>query len=155
MLTHSSSEEKYSEILEYNADEDTDPGPDPNFYYNLQELYKRATTSDAANGVPPNFLTLFHSFGYECLKRANLHVLDEQNVLFSAGNYVQILNIETKKITYLPTMGGGGIGAIAVSLLVLFPLKIMSRFYPEVEFGLNWFYIPRSTLNKESMITNI
>ena len=46
--------------------------------------------------------------------RCNLHVLDEKHVLFSAGNYIQILNLETKKLTYLPTVGGRGIGSIAV-----------------------------------------
>ena len=36
-------------------------------------------------------------------------------MLFSAGNYIQILNLETKVLTYLPTVGGRGIGSIAVS----------------------------------------
>ncbi|KAL5270283.1 hypothetical protein ACHWQZ_G001132 [Mnemiopsis leidyi] len=107
-------DEKYPEILDYNPDEDTDPGPDPNFYYDLETMYARAKTASGEGSTPSNFLTLFHSFGYECLKRANLHVLDEIHVLFSAGNYIQILNLETKVLTYLPTVGGRGIGSIAV-----------------------------------------
>jgi len=107
-------DEKYPEILDYNPDEDKDPGPDPNFYYDLQKMYARAQTTSGDGSTPSNFLTLFHSFGYECLKRANLHVLDETHVLFSAGNYIQILNLETKALTYLPTVGGRGIGSIAV-----------------------------------------
>lgn len=121
-------EEKYPDI-EYNPDDDEDPGPDPNFFYDLEQLYARAKTDGGPDGVPANFLTLFHSFGYECLKRCNLHVLDEKNVLFSAGNYIQILNLETKKLTYLPTIGGRGIGSIAVSFL-----KPSLNFYQIINF---------------------
>ena len=66
---HDPAEEKYSEILDYNEDDDTDPGPDPAFFYDLEQLYARARTTSGANSTPSNFLTLFHSFGYECLKR--------------------------------------------------------------------------------------
>ena len=45
-------------------------------------------------------------------------MLDETHVLFSAGNYIQIFNVDTKKLTYLPTVGGKGIGSIAVSSFV-------------------------------------
>ncbi|XP_063689287.1 cilia- and flagella-associated protein 44-like isoform X5 [Bolinopsis microptera] len=107
-------DEKYPEMLDYNPDDDVDPGPDPNFFYDLEQMYARAKTSSGEGSTPSNFLTLFHSFGYECLKRANLHVLDETHVLFSAGNYIQIFNVDTKKLTYLPTVGGKGIGSIAV-----------------------------------------
>ena len=56
-----------------------------------------------------------HSFGFECTKRSNLHVLDEENVLFAAGNTVQILNMKTQQQTHIRTTSGGGIGAVAVS----------------------------------------
>ena len=56
-----------------------------------------------------------HSFGYECTKRSNLHVLDENSVLFSAGNTVEILNLKTQEQKHIRTTGGGGIGAVTVS----------------------------------------
>ena len=65
------------------------------------------------NFFPPSS----HSFGYECTKRSNLHVLDENSVLFSAGNTVEILNLKTQEQTHIRTTGGGGIGAIAVSTI--------------------------------------
>lgn len=63
----------------------------------------------------PNLLNLSHSFGYECTKRENILVMDEETILFSAGNMVQLLNIKTQEQSYFRTTGGGGIGAIAVS----------------------------------------
>jgi hypothetical protein len=41
--------------------------------------------------------------------------MDEDTILFSAGNVVELLNIKTQVQTYFRTTGGGGIGAIAVS----------------------------------------
>lgn len=58
---------------------------------------------------------LSHSFGYDCTRRANLHVFDNDVVTFIAGNYVVILNVKTKKQVYIRSTGGRGIGAIAVS----------------------------------------
>lgn len=41
--------------------------------------------------------------------------MDEETVLFSAGNTVELLNIKTQEQSFFRTTGGGGIGAIAVS----------------------------------------
>jgi hypothetical protein len=56
-----------------------------------------------------------HSFGYDCHKRANLHLIDSDILIFSAGNLVEILNIKTKEQKYLKTSSGGAVGAIAVN----------------------------------------
>lgn len=56
-----------------------------------------------------------HSFGYECTKRENLHILDTNTLIFSAGNLVQILNLNTMEQTYIGGTNDGGIGAITVS----------------------------------------
>lgn len=63
------------------------------------------------------FLNRFHShsFGYDCLKRANLHVLAKDVVAFAAGNFVQVVNLKTKHHEYLRSTCGGGIGALMVS----------------------------------------
>jgi len=60
-----------------------------------------------------------HSFGYDCTRRANLQVLESDVVTFIAGNYVVILNVKTKKQVYIRSTGGRGIGAIAVSEVVI------------------------------------
>lgn len=56
-----------------------------------------------------------YSFGYDCTKRHNLHLLDERTVCFAAGNYVMLLDLQTKEQRYLRSTSGGGIGAITVS----------------------------------------
>lgn len=81
------------------------------FYYDFDELVSKAFSTE---GIPPGLLSFYHSFGFECTKRSNLHVLDENCVLFSAGNSVEILNMETQEQTHIRTTGGGGIGAVAV-----------------------------------------
>ncbi|KAK7499820.1 hypothetical protein BaRGS_00008911 [Batillaria attramentaria] len=55
-----------------------------------------------------------HSFGYDCRRRNNLHILDADHLMFIAGNILQLLNIRTKKQTYLRSTSGGSIGALAV-----------------------------------------
>ena len=42
-------------------------------------------------------------------------MLDEETLIFIAGNFIQLLSIKTKQQTYLRSTSGGGIGAIAVS----------------------------------------
>ena len=59
-----------------------------------------------------------HSFGFECTKRSNLHMLDELHLIFAAGNVAEIVNIDTKCQIYIPSISGGGIGAVAVSILI-------------------------------------
>lgn len=56
-----------------------------------------------------------HSFGYECQKRSNLAVLAKDLVLFAAGNMVELLDLATEQQACLRSLGGGGVGAIAVS----------------------------------------
>ena len=46
-----------------------------------------------------------------------MHMLDDENILFAAGNVVQILNIKLGQMKYIRTIGNGGVGAIAVSEL--------------------------------------
>ena len=55
-----------------------------------------------------------HSFGFECRKRANLACLDNNTLLFAAGNLLALLDLESMQQSYRWTLGGGGVGAIAV-----------------------------------------
>ncbi|XP_068733143.1 cilia- and flagella-associated protein 44-like isoform X1 [Montipora capricornis] len=92
-------------------DEETERILPDDFYYEFDDLVSRAFTTEE---IPSQLLSFHHSFGYECTKRSNLHVLDESSVLFSAGNTAEILNLKTQDQTHIRTTGGGGIGAIAV-----------------------------------------
>jgi len=60
-------------------------------------------------------LTLSHSFGYDCLRRGNLALLDENTLAYVAGNLVQLLDLRTKEQKYIRSTGNGAIGAICVS----------------------------------------
>ncbi|XP_061484299.1 cilia- and flagella-associated protein 44 [Rhineura floridana] len=82
-----------------------------NFYYNYEELCTFPfVTPDS--GIPLNMLSLLHSFGYDCTRRANLQVLDSHTLLYIAGNQLVLLNLKWKTQTYLRSTCGGGIGVI-------------------------------------------
>ncbi|XP_073164587.1 cilia- and flagella-associated protein 44 isoform X2 [Lepidochelys kempii] len=83
------------------------------FFYNYEDLCSQPfVTSDS--GIPINLLTLIHSFGYDCTKRANLQLLDSQTLLYVAGNQLVLLDLKTKYQSYLRSSSGGGIGIITV-----------------------------------------
>ncbi|XP_060551905.1 LOW QUALITY PROTEIN: cilia- and flagella-associated protein 44-like [Ruditapes philippinarum] len=83
------------------------------FYYEYENFASRPTIT-AESGLPEDLLTLQHSFGYDCTKRGNLHLLNEKTVVFAAGNLVQIVDLLTKEQTFIRSTSGGGIGAITV-----------------------------------------
>ncbi|CAF0711556.1 unnamed protein product [Brachionus calyciflorus] len=89
------------------------PKMDPNFYYDYESMVFKPVISEESN-LNENFLQLFHSFGYDCKKRSNLHLIDEETLIFSAGNVVELLNIRTREQRYLKTVSGGAVGAISV-----------------------------------------
>ncbi|KAM6447444.1 cilia- and flagella-associated protein 44 isoform 1-T1 [Liasis olivaceus] len=82
-----------------------------NFYYNYEELcsYPYVTPD---SGIPVNLLSLMHSFGYDCTRRANLQMLDSQTLLYIAGNQLVLLDLKLNYQRYLRSTGGGGIGVI-------------------------------------------
>uniref|UniRef100_A0A4W3IB69 Cilia- and flagella-associated protein 44 n=1 Tax=Callorhinchus milii TaxID=7868 RepID=A0A4W3IB69_CALMI len=60
-------------------------------------------------------LTIFDSsfsFGYDCTRRVNLQLLDEQTIMYVAGNLVVLVNIKTKEHKYVRSSSGGGIGIV-------------------------------------------
>ena len=61
------------------------------------------------------YVILFrHSFGYECLKRGNLFVLDADTLIFLTGNLIHFLDIPTKQPTFRRSSNGAGISCITV-----------------------------------------
>nr|XP_034970286.1 cilia- and flagella-associated protein 44 isoform X2 [Zootoca vivipara] len=84
-----------------------------NFYYNYEELCALPfVTPDS--GIPLDLLSLIHSFGYDCTRRANIQMLDSVTLFYIAGNQLVMLNLLTKSQNYLRSTCGGGIGVIAV-----------------------------------------
>ncbi|KAL6038571.1 hypothetical protein STEG23_023230, partial [Scotinomys teguina] len=84
-----------------------------NFFYDYNELVSMPYVTPEAD-IPLDFLTLEHSFGYDCKKRANLQLLDNNTVLYIAGNQLVLLDLKTKEQIYLHSSSGQGIGAIGV-----------------------------------------
>ncbi|PIK49063.1 hypothetical protein BSL78_14078 [Apostichopus japonicus] len=83
------------------------------FFYDYEEHASRARVTEES-GLPENIMNLEHSFGYDCHKMSNLHMVDPDTVLFAAGNVLQILNLQTSEQKYIRSMSGGGIGAVTV-----------------------------------------
>ncbi|KAL2805099.1 cilia- and flagella-associated protein 44 isoform 2 [Daubentonia madagascariensis] len=83
------------------------------FYYDYMELASMPFVTLDSN-IPLDLLTLVHSFGYDCRKRANLQLLDSNTALYIAGNQLILLNLKTKGQTYLQSSSGEGIGVIGV-----------------------------------------
>ncbi|KAK3770719.1 hypothetical protein RRG08_037905 [Elysia crispata] len=93
-------------------DEEEETIPE-DFYYNFEEHASKAVVAQDS-GLPLDMLAMQHSYGYDCKKRNNLHLLDDSTVVFAAGNLLQILNLKTRSQTYLRSTSGCGIGAICV-----------------------------------------
>ncbi|XP_029426224.1 cilia- and flagella-associated protein 44 [Nannospalax galili] len=82
-------------------------------FYDYSELVFMPFVSPDSN-IPLDFLTLQHSFGYDCKKRANLQLLDSNTVMYIAGNQLVLLDFRSKEQIYLQSSSGQGIGAIGV-----------------------------------------
>ncbi len=59
-------------------------------------------------------LIFSESFGYDSLKKYNLNILDDENIIYISGISYIIMNINTKEVKKFFTKDGGGIGTIAV-----------------------------------------
>ncbi|XP_059142623.1 cilia- and flagella-associated protein 44-like isoform X2 [Physella acuta] len=110
VLEESEQLEDESNIAVMKEEEDLIPA---DFYYNFEELESKAVVAQDS-GIPLNMLELKHSYGYDCKRRNNLQLLDENHVIFAAGNLVQILNLKSREQRYLRSTSGCGIGAICV-----------------------------------------
>ncbi|XP_074652110.1 cilia- and flagella-associated protein 44-like isoform X2 [Tubulanus polymorphus] len=100
------------EELAHEIDEEENTIPE-DFYYDKKDHISKALIADES-GLPDDMISLLHSFGYDCTKRSNLHLLDEKTIVFVAGNYVELIDLLTKEQSYIRSTSGGGIGAIAV-----------------------------------------
>ncbi|XP_071995060.1 cilia- and flagella-associated protein 44 isoform X2 [Engystomops pustulosus] len=92
--------------------EETEKIPD-DFFYDYDSICSQPYISPGS-GIPSRVLHLLHSFGYDCTRRANLHLLDDQTLLYIAGTVAIILGLKTQEQQYLRSSSGQGIGAVAV-----------------------------------------
>ncbi|XP_060005028.1 cilia- and flagella-associated protein 44 [Lagenorhynchus albirostris] len=95
------------------AEEEVKKKISESFFYDYMELASMPFVTPDSD-IPLDLLTLVHSFGYDCRKRANLQLLDSNMVLYVAGNQLILLNLKTKEQTYLRSSSGRGIGVIGV-----------------------------------------
>uniref|UniRef100_A0A1I8JLC0 Cilia- and flagella-associated protein 44 n=1 Tax=Macrostomum lignano TaxID=282301 RepID=A0A1I8JLC0_9PLAT len=94
------------------AEEDK-PAIPADFFYEVGEFMSKPRVTEDS-GLPADLLQLVYSYGYDCTKRDNLHILDEQHVCFVAGNLVKVVNLATKRQTFLRSSSGGGVGFVSV-----------------------------------------
>ncbi|XP_036208237.1 cilia- and flagella-associated protein 44 [Myotis myotis] len=83
------------------------------FFYDYMEMVSMPFVSSESD-IPLELIILVHSFGYDCKKRANLQLLDNNTIMYIAGNQLIILNLKTKEQLYLRSISGTGIGVIGV-----------------------------------------
>ena len=57
-----------------------------------------------------------YSFGYDCVLRNNLHVLDSKTLLFVTGNLIHFLDTEADQVFFRQSALGLGISCVAVSM---------------------------------------
>ena len=89
------------------------PDPDapvPRKAYDPEEM-RRAPGEDE---LPRDEVTMHHSFGFESVKRNNLHYLSEEVIIFTVGALVQTVCLKTGEQTYLYGIDGEGVGFVAV-----------------------------------------
>lgn len=72
------------------------------FFYDLEPLLCTPFKSESCP-LTSSVLTLYHSFGYNCLMRCNLHVLDKNTLVFAAGAVLQFVNLTTLTYSYVLT----------------------------------------------------
>nr|XP_020862787.1 cilia- and flagella-associated protein 44 isoform X2 [Phascolarctos cinereus] len=109
---YSYSEDPFLEEIEKSGEEPVKKISE-NFFYKYNEVASIPfVTQDS--GIPLNLLTLIHSFGYDSTRRANLHLLDSQTLIFIAGNQIVFVDLTTFEQSYLRSNSGRGIGALAV-----------------------------------------
>ncbi|XP_029434317.1 cilia- and flagella-associated protein 44 isoform X2 [Rhinatrema bivittatum] len=101
------------------------------FFYNYEEICSRSSVTEDS-GIPIDLLHFIHSFGYDCTKRANLQLLDEQTLMYIAGNIIIILNMKTKEQRYLRSCSGGGIAIAKVHPSYQYFAVAEKGFYPHV-----------------------
>jgi hypothetical protein len=89
------------------------PDPDapvPRKEYEPEEM-RRAPGEDE---LPRDAVTMHHSFGFESVKRNNLHYLSEEVIIFTVGALVQTVHLGTGEQTYLYGIDGEGVGFVVV-----------------------------------------
>uniref|UniRef100_A0A3B3STQ2 Cilia- and flagella-associated protein 44 n=1 Tax=Paramormyrops kingsleyae TaxID=1676925 RepID=A0A3B3STQ2_9TELE len=87
--------------------------PLEHMHYDRKQLWRGPEVSPEAN-IPTDLLSLDHSFGYDCRRRANLQLLEESTLTFIAGNFLVFLDVCARKQRYISSCSGEGIGAIMV-----------------------------------------
>ena len=92
---------------------DAAPDPDapvPRKEYKPEEM-RRAPGEDE---LSRDAITMHHSFGFESVKRNNLHYLSEEVIIFTVGAVVQTTHLVTGEQTYLRGVDGEGVGFVVV-----------------------------------------
>ncbi|XP_038658265.1 cilia- and flagella-associated protein 44 [Scyliorhinus canicula] len=83
------------------------------FFYEYEDVYSKPFITPDSE-IPEDLLTFSYSFGYDCTRRVNIQLIDEQTILFVAGNLVILMDIKTKEQRNVRSSTGGSIGIVMV-----------------------------------------
>jgi hypothetical protein len=64
--------------------------------------------------------TLYYTFGFESVKRNNLHFIEDYVIVLSSGNTLNFFDLKSQKYTWIEVKGQSGIGSIAVCKYYIF-----------------------------------
>ena len=92
-----------------------DAAPDPDAPVPRKEYVpEEMRAAPGEDELPRDAITMHHSFGFESVKRNNLHYLSEDVIIFTVGAMVQTVHLGTGEQTYLYGIDGKGVGFVVV-----------------------------------------
>ncbi|XP_056639556.1 cilia- and flagella-associated protein 44 isoform X1 [Diorhabda sublineata] len=109
-VTDSIEEEEVSDEENVEEEEEIEEEEEPE-YYDPDDFLSGPTICEGGS-LPLNIIQFYHSFGYNCRKRFNLEVLDDDTVVFASGNFLHFFNLQTREIWFRRSALGQGIGHI-------------------------------------------
>lgn len=85
----------------------------PKIYYE-PDLERVNAMSSEAEFFSDRPFKMVHSFGYDCQRMANLHLLDENTLVFMSGFVLTFFDLNTKEKSYHRCLGGSCYGALCI-----------------------------------------
>eukprot|EP00002_Diphylleia_rotans_P014287 TRINITY_DN2784_c0_g1_i6.p1 TRINITY_DN2784_c0_g1~~TRINITY_DN2784_c0_g1_i6.p1 ORF type:complete len:1834 (-),score=489.32 TRINITY_DN2784_c0_g1_i6:186-5687(-) len=90
------------------------PGPPrrltPGFFYNTDDII----LPDVSNFLPGSYIRFSNSIGFESHRRYNVQYIDRRTIVYTTGNTLQFMNLETMQPRYLFGLHCRGIGSFCV-----------------------------------------
>ena len=80
----------------------------------MSKEYKDLRRPIAVGDIGPEGAALYHIFGADSTKRANLSLIEDNVLVYVCGNAVIFENLETSSKYYLLGLDDGGVGCVTI-----------------------------------------